>query len=183
MEWRAATVIAECFDSSTLSAAAKVLHTVKPILAILWLVAVVPAALAQRPSVSIVEPAYGQTFSPGWVTLSVNAQDSDGYVAAVEFYIDGASSELVTEPPFTTHILCSMGRYKVQAIAYDDQGYFTESAPVRFQVGGEFGVELLRGPYLQSCTATSIVVRWRTDWPTNSIVRYGINAPDEFSVT
>jgi acid phosphatase type 7 len=30
--------------------------------------------------------------------------------------------------------------------------------------------ELTRGPYLQSCTATSIVVRWRTDVATDSLV-------------
>lgn len=33
---------------------------------------------------------------------------------------------------------------------------------------------LLRGPYLQAATSTSMVVRWRTDTPTSSMVRYGI---------
>jgi hypothetical protein len=37
--------------------------------------------------------------------------------------------------------------------------------------------QLLRGPYLQSGTPTSVVVRWRTDLATDSRVRYG-NAPD-----
>jgi hypothetical protein len=32
---------------------------------------------------------------------------------------------------------------------------------------------LQRGPYLQSATPTSLVVRWRTDVATNSVVRYG----------
>ncbi len=35
-----------------------------------------------------------------------------------------------------------------------------------------FSASLTRGPYLQSCTSTSIVVRWRTDTETDSRVRY-----------
>jgi hypothetical protein len=33
--------------------------------------------------------------------------------------------------------------------------------------------ELTRGPYLQLGTPTSVAVRWRTDLPTNSVVRFG----------
>jgi acid phosphatase type 7 len=36
--------------------------------------------------------------------------------------------------------------------------------------------QLIRGPYLQICTSTSIVVRWRTDVLLDSRVRYGTNA-------
>lgn len=32
---------------------------------------------------------------------------------------------------------------------------------------------IVRGPYLQAATASSIVIRWRTDSPTNSVVRFG----------
>lgn len=35
---------------------------------------------------------------------------------------------------------------------------------------------LLRGPYLQSATSTSIVIRWRTDVPTDSRVAFGLAA-------
>src|SRR5438874_619284 len=35
-----------------------------------------------------------------------------------------------------------------------------------------FPAVLTRGPYLQSCSSTSIVVRWRTQSPTDSRVRY-----------
>ena len=33
--------------------------------------------------------------------------------------------------------------------------------------------EILRGPYFQSGSSTSIVVRWRTDVPCESIIQYG----------
>src|ERR1700761_856881 len=35
---------------------------------------------------------------------------------------------------------------------------------------------LLRGPYLQAATPTSIVIRWRTDVLARGIVRYGASA-------
>jgi len=35
---------------------------------------------------------------------------------------------------------------------------------------------LTRGPYLQSCSSTSIVIRWRTDLGVNSEVHYGTNS-------
>jgi hypothetical protein len=35
--------------------------------------------------------------------------------------------------------------------------------------------EIIRGPYLQTSTQTSITIRWRTDAPTNSLVRFGLD--------
>ncbi|HXG47834.1 MAG TPA: metallophosphoesterase family protein [Methylomirabilota bacterium] len=42
------------------------------------------------------------------------------------------------------------------------------------------GVELVRGPYLQLGTRTSITIRWRTNLPVDSRVRYGL-APDQLT--
>lgn len=35
--------------------------------------------------------------------------------------------------------------------------------------------QLIRGPYLQAATSTSMVIRWRTDVPMPSLIRYGTN--------
>jgi acid phosphatase type 7 len=35
---------------------------------------------------------------------------------------------------------------------------------------------LIKGPYLQSATSTSIIIRWRTDVPDIGVVKYGIDA-------
>ncbi len=45
-------------------------------------------------------------------------------------------------------------------------------------VGGDAGAtaSVTRGPYLQRGSATGLVVRWRTDMPTDSRVRYGTDA-------
>lgn len=40
------------------------------------------------------------------------------------------------------------------------------------------GVTLSRGPYLQKGTPTSIVIRWRTNEPTTSLVKYGLTLID-----
>jgi PKD repeat protein len=42
------------------------------------------------------------------------------------------------------------------------------------------GISLTRGPYLQSGSPTGVVVRWRTDVPTDSRVRYG-PSPDDLA--
>jgi hypothetical protein len=39
-------------------------------------------------------------------------------------------------------------------------------------------LRLTRGPYLQMGTTQSVIVRWRTDLATESVVRYGTNAAD-----
>ncbi|MFM1767981.1 MAG: hypothetical protein RJA22_510 [Verrucomicrobiota bacterium] len=42
-------------------------------------------------------------------------------------------------------------------------------------LSGDAPPAITRGPYLQNATPGSAVVRWRTDLPTNSVVRYGTN--------
>ena len=41
---------------------------------------------------------------------------------------------------------------------------------------------VVRGPYLQSGTPSSVIVKWRTDEPTDSVVRYGL-APDSLTLS
>jgi hypothetical protein len=38
-----------------------------------------------------------------------------------------------------------------------------------------YAAVIIRGPYLQSSTTSSVLIRWRTDVPTNSMVKYGRN--------
>jgi tetratricopeptide (TPR) repeat protein len=60
-------------------------------------------------------------------------------------------------PASTVPKKAAVGRVRVDARRY-------EPAPL---------AHLLRGPYLQSATPTSVVVRWRTDVPTSSKIVYG----------
>jgi hypothetical protein len=45
-----------------------------------------------------------------------------------------------------------------------------------FAAASSPGVDVIRGPYLQSGTTTNIIVRWRTDVPTDSQVQFGLAA-------
>lgn len=49
-------------------------------------------------------------------------------------------------------------------------------ARLAFAAASSPGVEVVRGPYLQSGTTTNIIVRWRTDVPTDSQVKFGLVA-------
>ena len=40
-----------------------------------------------------------------------------------------------------------------------------------------FSQTVVRGPYLQSATPNSVIVRWRTSIPTDSAVSYGVGTP------
>jgi hypothetical protein len=136
------------------------------------------------PSVQIVAPVHGQTFSSGFVTFAADGNDLDGFVAEVRYFVNNVYYGTGFPPSFELPVFVNNGRHAVHAVAYDDVGYYTAASPIYFQVGGELPVNVLRWPYLQSCSSTSIVVRWRTDWPTNSVVRYGLTFPGtDFGVT
>src|SRR5882762_9718926 len=47
---------------------------------------------------------------------------------------------------------------------------------------GLHAAQLVRGPYLQTPTSDSIILRWRTDIPTESVVNYGTHSQDYPSV-
>jgi acid phosphatase type 7 len=134
-----------------------------------------PLFAQPRPTVSIIEPVNGTVIAPGWITFRADAADMDGFIERVVYFVDDGFQGESGAPPFEVSYFATDGRHSVRAIAYDDVGYFTISKRIYFQVGEGLPVNLFRGPYLQSCTQTSIVVRWRTDWPTNSVVGFGTN--------
>src|SRR4029434_4926990 len=51
---------------------------------------------------------------------------------------------------------------------------FCSVAVMLIGVASAPALDLTRGPYLQTATPTSIIIRWRTDEPTESLVHYGI---------
>jgi hypothetical protein len=145
----------------------------------LELVANLPQA---RPTVAITAPANGATIPAGIFQVAADAHDADGHIARVEYFLNGAMTEVAYEPPFTADLNAGPGRHVLRAVAYDNTEYSRASLRSYFQVGDPLPVTLLRGPYLQSGSSTSMVVRWRTDWPTNSVVHFGSN-PDALEFT
>lgn len=76
------------------------------------------------PTVSLTSPTSGATFAaPASVTLSADATDTDGAVASVTFYVNGASVGRATASPYS----CSWanvgaGSYSIMAVAADNSG-------------------------------------------------------------
>jgi chitinase len=84
------------------------------------------------PTVSITSPANGATFTaPATVSLAANASDSDGSVAKVAFYQNGALLGEDTSAPYTfTWSNVGVGSYTLTAVATDNQGATTTSSAV-----------------------------------------------------
>jgi hypothetical protein len=103
-------------------------------------VTVRPANVA--PTVSISSPTNGAVFN--WlatITITATAADSDGSVAKVEFFRDGATKlGTDTSAPYSyAWMLASSGNHTLSARATDNAGAVTTSAPVSIRVKGLLG--------------------------------------------
>jgi hypothetical protein len=70
-----------------------------------------------------------------------------------------------------TDAVAGSGVYHYRLRATNFIGSSFGSEPVEAVVAG--AAELVRGPYLQMGTPSSVIIRWRTDQPTDSVVTYG----------
>jgi uncharacterized repeat protein (TIGR02543 family) len=97
-------------------------------------VSVVAANVA--PTVQITSPAAGAAFTaPASFTIAVTANDSDGTVANVQFFANGALLGTSATPPFTFQAAgLAAGSYAITAVATDNQGATGSSAAVNITV-------------------------------------------------
>src|SRR5439155_14195952 len=88
------------------------------------------------PSIAIINPANGTVFTAGTnVPVRVAASDSDGQVANVQFYANGAPIGASTIAPFNlTWPSVPLGTYDLTAVATDDHGAQATSGPVHIVV-------------------------------------------------
>jgi hypothetical protein len=146
-----------------------------------WTVTVLAALsqtlLAQYPRVVITQPPNGTTILSNLISLVADVSDQDGFSVEVKFFVDGIYFGSAYRPPFELPVFLSNGRHMIRALATNNLELTTWSQRSYCQIGGQYPVSLIRGPYLQSLSSTSVVVRWRTDWPTNSVVCFGAAAP------
>ena len=92
-----------------------------------------------RPQVTILSPGDGANLvfpvTPSALPIMTSATDSDGSVAKVEFYAGSIKLGETTTSPFGfVWTNPSSGFYQLTALATDDQGASTESAPVNISV-------------------------------------------------
>jgi len=92
-----------------------------------------PANVA--PAIRITGPANGATFTaPAIAAVEVNATDSDGTVAKVEFFDGDRLLGTDTSAPFALTVDWSLGTHTISAKATDDKGAQTTSAVVTMTV-------------------------------------------------
>lgn len=99
--------------------------TVKPVV----------VAVNVPPTISVSASPDSNLFAPASTTLSANAADSDGFIVGVEFYLNGAKVfDDMSAPYAYTSSNLGAGSYTAAAVAIDDKGARTTSAPITFSV-------------------------------------------------
>lgn len=98
------------------------------------------------PTVTITAPVDGATFPAPWTgTIQASVADSDGTVARVEFLAGSTPLGTVSNPistvSFTVTNLAA-GNYALTAVATDNAGASTTSAPVNIKVVASGGIAL-----------------------------------------
>ncbi len=88
------------------------------------------------PTVSLTSPTSGTTlWTPGNVTLTANAADSDGTVSKVDFFQGSTLLGTATSAPYSfTWVNPPLGSYTVTAVATDNAGMATTSTTVSITV-------------------------------------------------
>jgi hypothetical protein len=99
-------------------------------------VTVLPSPNNVPPTVTITKPKNNATVYRFWGTdFTTSASDSDGLVVKVEFYAGSTLLNTDTSAPYTFYWRpASRGNQTLTAIAYDDGGEVTTSAPVNVRV-------------------------------------------------
>ncbi len=109
--------------------------------------------------------AAGQTFSGNFVRAHGTANQGIATPAGNYVRFNGIKTNNFTLQVFARYATDGIPRAGVNAIQIVPSIYPKDTLP-----------QMIRGPYLQSGTETSVVVRWRTNRPLNSRVRFGTNA-------
>ncbi len=98
------------------------------------------------PTVSITSPAAGTNVAPATtINLTASAADPDGSIARVEYYVNGDKVGQATSAPYAVSIApILVGSYSVVAVAVDNVGGMTASAPVAFTVSATLTTSVLQ---------------------------------------
>ncbi|TYP75827.1 Ig-like domain-containing protein [Aquimarina intermedia] len=94
----------------------------------------------QPPTVSITGPGNDASFTTGQnVAITANANDTDGSISKVVFYVDGNMISEDTSAPYSTNWTSTVGSHSVTAIATDDDNANTTSAVINITVQNDTG--------------------------------------------
>ena len=90
------------------------------------------------PSVSITNPSNNSNHADGTtLSVSANVSDNDGTISSVEFFANGTSLGTDNSVPYSINWTPSSGNYHITAIATDNDGASTTSAPVSVTINSD----------------------------------------------
>ena len=94
------------------------------------------ASANELPDVAITAPAQNASyFAPASIEIAASASDADGSITGVEFFANSNSIGVDTSAPYTfTWVTSAIGTYALTAVATDNLGATTESAPISVTV-------------------------------------------------
>jgi plastocyanin len=109
-------------------------------------------AANQPPTVTILSPSNGAAFPVGAsIVIQAAAADSDGSVARVDFFANGASIGVSIVPPYTATLAnAASGSYALSAVAVDNLGAASTSAVVNVSVAVSDSPSIVIPPQSQS---------------------------------
>ena len=96
----------------------------------------------------------------------------------VQYRISGTFTDWPDTGPSPTRTitgLSSGSTYQIRVQADNDEGEGAWSNSVNGTTLTAPSPTILRGPYLQSGTSSSVIIKWRTDEATESVVHYGLD--------
>lgn len=94
--------------------------------------------------------------------------DSDGSIVSWSWDFDDGNGSSLQNPG---HTYLTQATLSVSLTVTDDDG----DSDISIQ-NVSIGQQITRGPYLQTLTQDSVIVRWRTGFATESVVRYGTSS-------
>ena len=98
------------------------------------------------PTVSITSPTNEASYTPGTnITISADAEDTDGTVSSVEFFQDETSIGTVNSEPYSMNFKISKGIHSFTAVATDNNGLTRTSDAVSVTVYND-NVEIINVP-------------------------------------
>jgi RHS repeat-associated protein len=135
------------------------------------------------PTISISAPSGGANYptAPASFTLSAtaNAGEVNGWVAKVEFYVNGALVNTDTGAPWSYNVSgLANGSYTLTAKAFDQLNATTTSAPVTVTVGPQPKLHFVHVDHLNTPRAI-YDDQQRLEWKWEQQEPFGVNVPDE----
>ena len=135
------------------------------------------------PTITISSPSGGTNYpaAPAGFTFSATAGagEVNGWITKVEFYVNGSLVNTDTAGPFSTSVSgLANGTYSLTAVATDQLGAQTTSAPITVTVGPQSALYFIEVDHLNTPRAIENAQQ-QLVWKWDQVEPFGDSGPDE----